>query len=1634
MVRLELVADFGKFRGQTISGVVVAANYDAIMSAALNKLKLPKKKRSELHLVLRDKYQGVKALSAEMDLCTLLRDGATIVVSGERPLMRLAKPPRWPWPCGETQVVFEGEGEGGVTEEVLPAASAAVSASEPPSMQSVGEVLGDWHGPWPVLQGDVRHLVRRAIDGAKGFLEKDLGSYTAFDYNAASASSLPSMFPNPLSLPKKSQAKLFAAVRRECRGLLVCNRTGMVLARRLPKFFNVDELEETKSDRLPPGGEATIKLDGSLVSPFLLDGVIRWAGKSAIVPAVESFANARPEISRVAELVRQNLTPLFEWCEVGSPVGVIGHSESRLVLIGVRSSDTGAFWPHERLRSLGCDVVETVPFDTLSTLISTTKLQTSTEGVVLSWPALGQMVKLKTSWWIGLSAAQRKGAGQPALALLSALETVTLGSIPCQQVWQAVLTGSDDEMSAVYGSLAPEAEGAFRSFAAAVERGVQQLTQELCEWAESVRDASDSDIAAAAGGWPPAVLCSYRRRSPGAEHDLRKFLSKLGGAGQVRALEALVGTTWAGGRQVFEFCGHLGTFERATEELSAHVLKEYLPRKLADYMGYPMAEEANIRVPRLYEPAEGKIKGLWERFVDQGIFDLRVDLQPRGKVFDFHGGDPDFAHWQVQFGTNDSCPRSTKAKDCRRGAFAGVLLRTGVDVEFGQLRRAFELSFASQKVVMFDPSPSRLNHVYMDLDGVLVDFEAGFQDEFGCLPEPKERWQYIERTAGFYEHLPWLPGARSLWDHVCSLGISVTVLTGVPEGTLGDRSRREKVAWVLRELGDKVDVLCCLSRDKPQHSGPGRLLIDDRAQKGWEAAGGRQILHRTVCDTLCALVDLGLGRKFSTPRDRVALLDRLSDDLRQARASAEAVALDVEWPPDRAGAALSQAALVQLAFRPSGRWDAFVLDALRWDEELEAFVRELLGSELPKFVFGPGDADRLSMSISTCVNLQQDGKSLAAQARSAGLLVSKAKSLQAADWSVRPLRDEQIEYAATDVTVLLHFYIEDGKSLKTTPAQAAGRNASVEFSGIFLTPDARKKLLRCAPPRFAEVVASHMTLEWMPKTVRGLSVGSSVKLVVEGVGCDDGVQAVAVKTKEAQPRCGHVTVSHRQDVAAVNSNALDFASCECLTLDAVIGVCVLYGGADRSMLPDKVMEFVLELSQGQPGQSERIEGLTDSQRHAVHLLAEELGLEHASEGKKGTQHRHITLKVPKRRRPQAKEGVNGKRTVVKDAKKFAAIFGDVPGLRLHGRVMQGRIALEPGIELPIVLERLLTNTERGGWRSSDRLVVILRGFPGSGKSSLANLLRKQVPSEIVSADDNWMGPDGLQVAHEHCHQAFLGFLKARRSVVIVDNTNVRKQDYSFYWSRAESEGYAVVLLEMVCESTTELEQLRKRSVHNVPGGAVGAMWARWEQDHRALRFAPHVPMELLQWLKEKGMVGRPPNTHLVMPNGPFLSIPVASRAEFHARHAAEWACNHISEIGHTNGFQLFFDIDGLSFDRLLQGLPALRALVGVPLVVTGVDGPPPGHHIFAPGRIVNSKEALDLRGKWLKAVPAMEGFVDDQLYRNPQLRLLGSRKVSKEGVDTCRVHEFLGRFDADWQQAADRRSGWAWHEVSIHSS
>jgi hypothetical protein len=149
--------------------------------------------------------------------------------------------------------------------------------------------------------------------------------------------------------------------------------------------------------------------------------------------------------------------------------------------------------------------------------------------------------------------------------------------------------------------------------------------------------------------------------------------------------------------------------------------------------------------------------------------------------------------------------------------------------------------------------------LYLDLDGVLADFDRGVEAVTGRRPEEmprREMWRALARAPDFYGTLELMHDAEVLWEF-CRPH-EPTILTGLP---LGDWAPEQKRRWVASMLGPDVPIIACMARDKHRYSGAGHVLVDDRAstREAWERAGGVFIHHVSAERSIAELQKLGFS-------------------------------------------------------------------------------------------------------------------------------------------------------------------------------------------------------------------------------------------------------------------------------------------------------------------------------------------------------------------------------------------------------------------------------------------------------------------------------------------------------------------------------------------------------------------------------------------------------------------------------------------------------------------------------------------------------------------------------------------------------------------------------------------------------
>ena len=142
--------------------------------------------------------------------------------------------------------------------------------------------------------------------------------------------------------------------------------------------------------------------------------------------------------------------------------------------------------------------------------------------------------------------------------------------------------------------------------------------------------------------------------------------------------------------------------------------------------------------------------------------------------------------------------------------------------------------------------------LYLDLDGVMADFDRHHTSIFGPMPSgdfDDLHWAKIHAIPDFFRNLPLKSDALDLFY---ALPMVPVILTSCPR-TGYQNVARQKRAWVREHLGDMVILPVIGGHNKPMFMHrPGDILIDDYGKncRAWEAEGGIAIKHETAEQTL----------------------------------------------------------------------------------------------------------------------------------------------------------------------------------------------------------------------------------------------------------------------------------------------------------------------------------------------------------------------------------------------------------------------------------------------------------------------------------------------------------------------------------------------------------------------------------------------------------------------------------------------------------------------------------------------------------------------------------------------------------------------------------------------------------------
>lgn len=156
--------------------------------------------------------------------------------------------------------------------------------------------------------------------------------------------------------------------------------------------------------------------------------------------------------------------------------------------------------------------------------------------------------------------------------------------------------------------------------------------------------------------------------------------------------------------------------------------------------------------------------------------------------------------------------------------------------------------------------------IYLDLDGVMADFDKYFLDTFGVeshkLDDPT-LWKLINGHENFFLNLPLMEGALDFFRSIEHLPVSI--LTACPKSNYTSAAMQKR-RWVYKHLSKDVTVIPMMGGKNKclfMHA-PGDVLIDDFEKNciPWAEHGGFAIHHKDFETTNHNLdIVLSLGSK-----------------------------------------------------------------------------------------------------------------------------------------------------------------------------------------------------------------------------------------------------------------------------------------------------------------------------------------------------------------------------------------------------------------------------------------------------------------------------------------------------------------------------------------------------------------------------------------------------------------------------------------------------------------------------------------------------------------------------------------------------------------------------------------------------
>ncbi len=164
-------------------------------------------------------------------------------------------------------------------------------------------------------------------------------------------------------------------------------------------------------------------------------------------------------------------------------------------------------------------------------------------------------------------------------------------------------------------------------------------------------------------------------------------------------------------------------------------------------------------------------------------------------------------------------------------------------------------------------TPSKFNLLYLDMDGVLADFNQMIISITGKSPSQQSKadmWKAVKsynNTKDFFLDIPVMKDAKKLIKFASENVYETCVLTAC--GYTPRDSTHQKYKWIYKNFPELVGGMEVVlnGKDKARWANHSTILIDDRPSciDSFVGAGGVGILHHSVDESIAELHHLLWG-------------------------------------------------------------------------------------------------------------------------------------------------------------------------------------------------------------------------------------------------------------------------------------------------------------------------------------------------------------------------------------------------------------------------------------------------------------------------------------------------------------------------------------------------------------------------------------------------------------------------------------------------------------------------------------------------------------------------------------------------------------------------------------------------------